>query len=260
MSTYTRIHANDTVNVTYVNVTGGSSTGSTTCGIFDDPANCGNVNVTGRNVSYYSLPRNANNSAQFVSMVAFYGSGSNAVRSLPRYQRSLNSTLTLNTGVVTQLILIARYSAGKLTYLTWADMGCSGCGGPNDERCMYVGVSEAGTEAFACAQTNATCSVYETNSSTTNATSASNATSAADTTSYSPCAFGVYLGFSGADQYGKPFKSGPQIEMLRKYSVSKLGSSALGYARTAGSYVKSQVPSEVTTTSTSNTQLGRRRR
>ncbi len=251
LDTYNSVHVNDTINVTYANTTTTTSS-SPTGGIFGSGTPVG-PGTSSTNVSYYWVIEPANNTAQWVTVVAFYGNGDNAVRSSPRYMRSLNSSLTVNTGVVTQLLLIARYSAGTLKYLQWADLGCSGCGGTNSNLCMYVGVTDVGTEAFACAQSNATCSTY------LNSTTYDKATNTSVTTSYSPCAFGVYTGFSGTDQYGKPFKSGPQLEMLRKYSVSKLGTSALGYARTAGTYVRSQVPSQVTSTSTSSTQLGRKR-
>ena len=250
MDYYTASHVNDTMQVTIENITasppppGGFGGG---LGLLSPPPPpLGSVNKT-----YINITLPANNTAQFMSVVAFYGHGASAVRSEPRYVRSTNATLTLGTGQVTQLILIARYNSGTLKYLQWADLGCSGCGGPNDARCMQVGASASN---LACGQSNATCYTYI--NSTTTTTDASNHTTTVSN-NYSPCVTGVYTGFSGTDKYGKPLKSGGQIELLRKYSVSKLGTRALGYAKTAASYVRSQVPA--VPTSTSSSQLGRKK-
>jgi hypothetical protein len=245
MDYYTAMHVNDTVVRYYQYITpspppppGGLPLGQ----IAPPPPPVGSVNIT-----YYNTTEPANNTAQFMSVVAYWGNGASAVRSEPRYVRSTDANLTTGTGQVTQLILIARYSAGNLAYLQWADLGCSGCGGVNDARCLLVGAT-----ALACATPNATCYTYI-NSSTT--TVDANNVSTTVSNAYSPCVTGVYIGFSGTDQYGKPLKSGGQIELLRKYSVSKLGTRALGYARSAATYARSQVPAVPTATSSS--QLGR---
>ena len=188
----------------------------------------------------------ANNTAKYMSMVAYYGHGADAVRSEPRYLFSEDETITGGVGVATQLILVARFNSGKLKYLQWADLGCSGCGGPKDPQCMQVGNSGA---HLACAtlpsnpDTGAkitSCRDYYNKT----VTDTDNTTNVTVTTSslYSLCGTGLYLGFSGTDRYGKPLKTGGQIEMLRKYSVSKLSSRALSYAKLAKAYVKEQVP------------------
>ncbi len=258
MDTYTTVHANDTV-VETVRVDPPpppSAPPGAGGGFFlqspppPPPSPPGTVEFRS-----YNIP--ANNTAQFMSVVAYYGHGDSAVRSEPRYVRSTNSSLTIGTGQVMQLILIARFTAGKLKYLQWADLGCSGCGGPNDARCMQVG----GATALACAgsatltQNNETCYTYTYSNLTTTSGNMTNTTQGDPT---SPCSSGVYMGFAGTDRYGKPLKTGGQMELLRKYSVSKLGTRALGYARQAASYAKEQVSSSVPT-STANTQLGRRR-
>jgi hypothetical protein len=251
MDYYTTAHANDTVNTTFsvINIAppppGGAGGGF---GLLSPPPGpVGSVNIT-----YDNRTDPANNTATHMSVVAYWGHGASAVRSEPRYVRSTNGSLTGGTGQVTQLILIARYSAGRLTYLQWADLGCSGCGGPKDPRCMTVGASDT---SLACAQLNKTCYTYV--NSTTSSTDANNVTTTV-VNSYSPCVTGVYIGFSGTDQYGKPLKSGGQIELLRKYSVSKLGTRALGFARNAATYARSQVPA--VPTSTNSQQAGRKKR
>ncbi len=248
MDYYTAMHVNDTVSITYENRTYAPppppGQGGGIGALSSPPPPVGSVNI-----SYYNVSVPANNTAQFMSVVAYWGNGASAVRSEPRYVRSTDATLTEGTGQVTQLILIARYSAGNLAYLQWADLGCSGCGGVNDARCMFVSAT-----ARACAATNATCYTYI-NSTTT--TVDANNVSTSVSNAYSPCVTGVYIGFSGTDQYGKPLKSGGQIELLRKYSVSKLGTRALTYARSAASYARSQVPAVPTATSSS--QMGGRR-
>ena len=188
----------------------------------------------------------ANNTARFMSVVAYYGHGADAVRSEPRYLFSEDDTLTGGVGVATQLILVARFNSGKLKYLQWAEMGCSGCGGPKDPQCMQVGTSGA---HLACATLPsnpdtgakiASCRDYY-NKTVTDTDNTTNVTTTSSSL-YSLCGTGLYIGFSGTDRYGKPLKTGGQIDMLRKYSVSKLSSRALSYAKLAKAYVKEQVP------------------
>ena len=245
---YTLSHQLDQMNKTYVNVTNTSTPTSGVGGLFGSGTPVAQtVNLT--NATYYWKLTPANTTIKYVSVVAFAGSNGNAVRSLPRYMRSNVASETMATGVVTQLVLVARYKTGKLYQLAWEDMGCSGCGGTGSTQCMLVGTTTQNTQSFACAQSN--CSTYTTTTvfdKTTNTTT---------NTSFSPCNFGSYIGFSGTDKYGKPFKSGPQIELLRKYSVSKLASVAAGYARFAATYAKSNLPT--TPSGTNSNSLGRRK-
>lgn len=76
--------------------------------------------------------------ATFMSVVAFYGNGANAVISAPRYMRSTNRTLTVGAGRASQLFLIIRLSAGNPKYLQWFSLGCGDCGVAAD-LCMSVG-------------------------------------------------------------------------------------------------------------------------
>ena len=200
----------------------------------------------------------ANNTASFMSIVAYYGHGSNAVRSEPRYLFSEDDTITGGVGVATQLILVARFNAGVLKYLQWAELGCSGCGGPKNAQCMQVGPSGS---SLACATlpanpdtglTIASCRDYY-NKTVTDTDNTTNVTTTSSSL-YSLCGTGLYVGFSGTDRYGKPLKTGGQIDMLRKYSVSKLSSRALSYAKLAKAYVKQQVP---TVAVNSQTSVGR---
>jgi hypothetical protein len=246
---YTLSHGLDKINQSYVNKTNTSSTPTSGVGGIFGSGTPVSTTVNTTNATYYYKLIPANTTVKYVSVVAFAGTGSNAVRSLPRYMRSATASETTNTGVVTQLVLIARYKSGKLYQLEWTDMGCSGCGGPNSAQCMLVGVTSKNTQAFACGQTNTTCSIY------TTTTVFDNVTKTSTNSTFSPCSFGSYIGFSGTDKYGKPFKSGPQIELLRKYSVSKLASIAGNYAKFAATYAKSQVPT--TPSGTNGNSLGR---
>ena len=249
LSYFTLSHGLDQINQSYVNKTNTSSTPTSGVGgIFGSGTPVATTTNT-TNATYYYKLIPANTTVKYVSVVAFAGTGGNAVRTLPRYMRSATASETVNTGVVTQLVLIARYKTGKLYQLDWEDMGCSGCGGTRSAQCMLVGVTSSNTQAFACGQTNNTCSVY-----TTTTVFDKNTNSTTNNT-FSPCAFGSYIGYSGTDHYGKPFKSGPQIELLRKYSVSKLASIAGNYAKYAASYAKSQVPT--TPSGTNGNSLGR---
>ena len=271
---YTQYHVNDTLNVSYPNSTMAPPPPTTSGGFlglappppppngtFDEVAliPCRppwQAPTNNTNVTEYPCPP-ANNSAQFMSVVAYYGHGANAVRSPPRYVYSDDSTLTGGVGVVTQLILVARFSAGQLKYLQWADMGCSGCGGPKDPQCMQVGYNG---ESLACAtlpsnpDTGAkvtSCRDYYNKTVTTTDSSNNTVTTSS---LYSLCGSGLYIGFSGTDRYGKPLKTGGQIDMLRKYSISKLGSKALSYARLAKAYVKEQVPTVAVSSSSVNSR------
>ena len=242
---YTLSHGLDKINQTYVNNTNSSNTPTTGVGGIFGSGTPVATTVNTSNATYYWKLQPANTTVKYVSVVAFAGS----VRSLPLYMRSATASETTNTGVVSQLVLIARYKSGKLYQLDWEDMGCSACGGPNSAQCMLVGVTSSNTQAFACGQSN--CSTYVTS------TGCDKTTNITTNTTYSPCSFGSYIGFSGTDKYGKPFKSGPQIELLRKYSVSKLASIAGNYAKFAASYAKSQVPT--TPSGTNDNSLGRKR-
>lgn len=254
---YTAYHVNDTIVVKKPNISyspppppgGGGLLGAT-----PSPPPPAPPNGTRTNMTYISIAYPANNSAQFVSMVAYGGNGASAVRSVPRYIYSNRSDLTVGTGFVTQLVLIARYNAGKLAYLQWSDLGCSGCGGPKDKQCMQVGNSG---EHLACATlpTNPDTSTLVTscrdyyNKTVSETNNVTNVTTSSSST-YSLCGTGIYLGFSGTDSYGRPLKTGGQIDQLRKYSVSKLSSRALSYAKLAKAYVKQQVPATQASTST----------
>ena len=198
----------------------------------------------------------ANNTATFMSVVAYYGHGANAVRSEPRYLFSEDDTITGGVGVATQLILVARFNSGVLKYLQWSELGCSGCGGPKDPQCMQVG-SNGARLACATLPTNpdtgakvTSCRDYynKTVTDTDNTTNTTTTTSSL----YSLCGTGLYVGFSGTDRYGKPLKTGGQIDMLRKYSVSKLSSRARSYAKLAKAYVKEQVPTVAVSSSSVN--------
>lgn len=130
--------------------------------------------------------------ARFMSVVAFYGNGENAVISAPRYMRSSNKcgwaphssphftqprlpararkiplcsplrpaiatltparTLTTGSGRASELFLIARLSAGNLKFLQWFSLGCGDCGVATD-LCMQVGGGDT-----TCGQSETVCS------------------------------------------------------------------------------------------------------
>jgi hypothetical protein len=243
---YTAYHVNDTIIKTYENITGAPPSPPGTGGFLGLAPPPPPPNGTLYNRTYYNVSLPANNSATFMSVVAYYGHGANAVRSAPRYIFSEDKDLTGGTGMTTQLILVARFNAGKMAYLQWSELGCSGCGGPKDPQCMQVGPTG---ESLACATlpTNpdtslkvVSCRDYY-NKTVTSVDNTTNVTSTSSST-YSLCGSGVYTGFSGTDRYGKPLKTGGQIDLVRKYSVSRLSSRALSYAKLAQAYVKEQVP------------------
>jgi hypothetical protein len=179
----------------------------------------------------YSAP--ANMTADYVSVVAYSGSIRSKVRIMRSNSSSLTGTLNLPsfTGITKNLMLIATYKTGTLTTLTWQDMGnCAGC----SSACMNVGASDTspGSTDNACAYSWETCL------NNTSVNSDGNVT-----VNSSVCPFNIYIGFSGTDSYSRAFKSGPQIEYLRKYSVSALYAQGVNYAKYAKAVVVANVAS-----------------
>ena len=183
--------------------------------------------------TYTTVP--ANLTADYVTVIAYSGT----IRSKPRVVRSNSSALTgtLNapsfTGIAKTLMLLANYKAGTLTALEWQDMGdCPGC----TDSCMNVGPSDTspGSTDDACAYSWDTCL------NNTSVNSVGNVT-----VNTSVCPFNVYLGFLGTDASSRPFKSGPQIQYLRKYSVSAIFAQGVSYAK----YAKGVVVANVATNS-----------
>lgn len=231
------LHASDTIT-TCTTVGGGSSTtpSGAACGTFGNPCSPPPPAQPSSTTEQTCTTAPANVTAQYITVVAYSGN----VRSSPRVVRTNDTELTGTggggkaTGQVSTLVLLGRFKNGALTQLVWESMGCSSCKN-GAESCIYVGGDDTkkGSSAAACGApwvgTSSTkepvggCSEY----------ALKPGVGGKNSTNASQCSFNIYFGFSGTDASSRALKSGPQIELLRKYSVSNLASQAWSYARYA---------------------------
>lgn len=216
-----------TCNVTLPNGTFIEMTNVTSCGyVAPPPVQC----------PYGYAP--ANNSAEFVSMVAYHGNGSSAVRTPPRYVRSNLTSLTGGTGIATTFLLVVTYSKGTLVSMDWSDLGCGSCGGTNSPSCLYTGVNSKGSAQHQCATLPAVCFAYSETEAVLNTSSGVTKNGTVN----SPCALSLFVGAAGTDMHGRPMHTGGQLSLLQRYSVTALASSAFSIAKSYYSSVAASVP------------------
>lgn len=144
--------------------------------------------------------------ATVMSVVAYQGNNSLAVRSYPRFIRRFDTGETTGTGYVAALTLIARLDKGKLDYLQWHDMGCGECGGSKASTCVDVGDNHR-----ACATSEEECDLL-------------NPEDTGDPETR--CQLSIYIAFSGTDKYSTPLTSAAQIESLNDFSATSFYSSS----------------------------------